>query len=140
MDLGLTDKIAVVTGGASGLGRAIAQRLAMHGATVVITDLEQELGQATAAECDLGFIPQDVRDQGRWPEVIDEVEKRHGPLEILVNNAGVLGPVDAVSPEDTRLADWKEIFSVNVEGVFLGCRAALPAMRRAGSGSIVTRA
>jgi NAD(P)-dependent dehydrogenase (short-subunit alcohol dehydrogenase family) len=133
----LSAKAALVTGGASGLGRAIAQRLVTHGATVVITDLQQEIGRATAAECDVSFILQDVRDEARWPEVIEEVEQRHGSLDILVNNAGVAGPVDAVSPEDTRLGDWKDIFAVNVEGVFLGCRAALPAMRRAGSGSII---
>ena len=65
------------------------------------------------------------------------IEARFGRLNVLVNNAGILGRKDAFDPEKTQLADWKAIFAVNVEGVFLGCKAAIPAMRRAGGGSIV---
>jgi 3(or 17)beta-hydroxysteroid dehydrogenase len=133
----LAGKNALVTGGASGLGLAIAQRLAAEGATVVISDVNRDLGEQTAAELGVGFVPQDVTDEGQWLEVIGAIEASHGPLAILVNNAGIAGAVDAVTPENTRFADWKQIFSVNLDGVFLGCRAGIAAMRRSGGGSIV---
>jgi 3(or 17)beta-hydroxysteroid dehydrogenase len=133
----LDHQVSLVTGGASGLGKAIAQRLAHDGARVVITDVQHELGSATASEGCFLFLKQDVRDETRWAEVIREVEERFGRLNILVNNAGIVGPADAMSPEHTRLEDWKAIFAINVEGVFLGCKAAIPAMRRAGGGSII---
>jgi 3(or 17)beta-hydroxysteroid dehydrogenase len=131
------EQVALVTGGASGLGKAIAQRLASDGANVVIGDVQVELGEATAAECGLAFVELDVCDETRWREIVEDIEQRHGRLDILVNNAGILGPLDAASPESTSLADWKRILAVNVDGVFLGCREALPAMRRSGGGSIV---
>jgi 3(or 17)beta-hydroxysteroid dehydrogenase len=133
----LEGKAALVTGGASGLGKAIAERLASDGAAVVVTDVQLEMGQQTAAEHGFTFLQQDVCDEARWAEVVRGVEERCGSLDVLVNNAGIVGPLDAVNPENTRLADLQQIFAVNVEGVFLGCRAALPAMRRAGGGSII---
>lgn len=133
----LRAKVAIVTGGASGLGRAVARRLADEGAHVVITDVQRELGNAVAAEERWAFIEQDVTNESQWLDVIRGVEARFGHVHILVNNAGIVGPQDALSPETTRLADWRRIFAVNVEGTFLGCRAVLPALRRAGSGSIV---
>ena len=133
----LKSKVALVTGAAVGLGKAIAQRLAADGARVVITDIQQDLGQATAGDGDFTFLKQDVCDEAQWPEIIGEIEKRFGRLDILVNNAGILGPMDTVDPENTRFADWKRIFAVNVDGVFLGCRAAIPALRRAGGGAII---
>src|SRR4051794_69516 len=121
----LQGKVALVTGGASGLGKAVAQRLKSEGARIVITDVQRELGEATARKSDFHFIEQDVANETRWREVIDEVEVEQGALHILVNNAGVLGPVHAVSPEDTPFDNWKRVFEVNVDGVFLGCRAAI---------------
>jgi len=133
----LTSKVALITGGGSGLGKAIAQRLRADGANVVITDVRRECGRETAAECGFIFIEQDVCDEALWPTVLRQAEERCGALHILVNNAGVLGPPEAINPEQTQLSDWKKIFAVNVEGVFLGCRAAFPFMRRAGGGSII---
>jgi len=133
----LQGKSALVTGGASGLGKAIAQRLKAEGARVVITDIQHEIGAATAGECGFLFFEQDVTDEGRWTEVIGEVEAQLGALHILVNNAGILGSVQAITPEDTPFESWKRIFDVNLNSVFLGCRAAIPAMRRAGGGSII---
>lgn len=133
----LTDRVAVVTGGASGLGRAIAQRLASDGARVTITDIQAELGRATAAECTFTFIEHDVSDETQWAEVVDQTQKRWDRLDILVNNAGILGSMEYVNPENTRLEEWRRIFSINVDGVFLGCKVAIPAMRRAGGGAIV---
>jgi NAD(P)-dependent dehydrogenase (short-subunit alcohol dehydrogenase family) len=133
----LDSQTAVVTGGASGLGRAIAARLAADGARVVITDIRPGPGQQAAAELGVTFAEQDVRDEKQWPGVLAAAQEQHGPLRILVNNAGIAGAVDAVSPEDTRFADWKQIFSVNLDGVFLGCRAGIAALRQSGGGSIV---
>jgi 3(or 17)beta-hydroxysteroid dehydrogenase len=133
----LNAKVALVTGGASGLGNAIAARLVAEGATVVITDLQRELGESVAREHGFTYLLQDVTDEAQWPGVIGEIEARFGRLDILVNNAGILGPMDAVNPENTRLTDWRKIFVVNADSVFLGCRAAIPAMNRAGGGSII---
>ena len=133
----LANKVALVTGGASGLGKAIAERLAAEGARVVISDVDRIAGVAAAAGGNLIFLQQDVCDEKRWIQVIDEVKQHLGRLDILVNNAGILGPMDAISPVDTSLDVWRRIFAVNVEGVFLGCRTAIPAMAAVGGGSIV---
>ena len=133
----LENKTALITGGASGLGKATAQRLASEGARVVISDIQVDLGRTTAAQGGFTFIEHNVCDENRWNEVIREVESRVGKLDILVNNAGIVGPVDKASPEDTPLENWRRVFAVNVEGVFLGCRAGISAMRRTGSGSII---
>jgi len=111
----LAQKVALVTGGASGLGKAIAQRLASDGARVVITDVDRSAGTATSAAAGLDFMEQDVRDEQRWTEVVEELEQRLGRLNILVNNAGILGPMTTVSPEDTPLDLSLRIFAVNVE-------------------------
>lgn len=86
----LTQQVALVTGGASGLGKAVAHRLAADGARVVITDRQADLGQATAAEGGFTFLEQDVADETRWCHVVQEIETRHGRLNILVNNAGII--------------------------------------------------
>jgi NAD(P)-dependent dehydrogenase (short-subunit alcohol dehydrogenase family) len=90
-----------------------------------------------AADGGFIFIEQDVCSEVRWSEVVNDIEERVGPLTILVNNAGTVGTADRANAENTPLAAWRKIFAVNVEGVFLGCRAVIPAMRRAASGSIV---
>lgn len=133
----LKDKVALVTGGAAGLGMAIAQRLSQEGARVVITDISTDRGAAAARAHDLDFLQQDVSDEASWDAIVGEVEARFGALHILVNNAGILGPLDAATPENTTLDSWRQMFAVNVEGVFLGCRAAISAMRRARGGAIV---
>lgn len=133
----VSGKVAIVTGGASGLGAAIARMLVREGAKVTVTDVQVDKGKALADEIGCRFLGQDVSDEGRWVEVIDTVEEEDGALHILVNNAGVGDGLDAVSPEDTRLSDWQRIHRINVEGVFLGCRTAIPVMKRAGGGSII---
>lgn len=133
----LQDKVALVTGGASGLGKAIAGALVSAGAKVVITDVQTDLGHSTADELSCHFIQQDVTDEQQWNVMLNRVEEQYGALHILVNNAGIVGPQDATNPENTRFEDWKKIQSINVDGVFLGCRAAIPVIRRAGGGSIV---
>ncbi|MFZ5609842.1 MAG: glucose 1-dehydrogenase [Pseudomonadota bacterium] len=133
----VSGKIAIVTGAASGIGKAIAGLLAREGADVVMTDLDARAGRAAAETMGAIFMPQDVTDEARWQEVVAKVERRFGALHILVNNAGIGDAQGGVSPEDTSLADWRRVQEVNVEGVFLGCKAAIPAMRRASGGSIV---
>ena len=129
-------KVAIVTGGASGIGAETARTLVREGATVTLTDVNEALGKAVAEE--LGeratFLPHDVSDEARWREVIDDTVARGGGLHVLVNNAGI---VEVGTIEDTSLEQWRKIQAVNAEGVFLGCKHAVPAMRRAGSGSIV---
>jgi 3(or 17)beta-hydroxysteroid dehydrogenase len=133
----LENRVAIVTGGASGLGKATAERLMRDGARVVITDRQAELGHAAARELGCAFLEQDVTNEARWAEVVQDVELHLGRVNVLVNNAGIIGAMDAVNPENTRYSEWKKVFAVNVDGVFLGCRAVIPAMRRAGGGSIV---
>lgn len=133
----LQDQTAIVTGGAAGLGKAIALRLRGEGARVIITDVDIDSGTATAAQLGVDFLEQDVSDEAGWRELMTEVERSFGSVSILVNNAGILGPKDACSPEDSRLLDWRRLFAINVEGVFLGCKAAIVAMRGSGGGSIV---
>jgi len=134
----LTGKIALITGGASGLGKSIAERLAFDGARVVIADIQASLGDRVAKECGFDFIALDVTKEEQWALSIARVKSSHGGLHILVNNAGLLSPPSTqANPETATLADWKRIFEVNVEGVFLGCKAAISAIHSSGGGSIV---
>lgn len=132
----LERKVALVTGGASGLGKAIARRLASEGARVVIADVQSALGEATAEELGVEFLHQDVADEVRWSEVVGEIQRRHRGLHVLVNNAGIFGAREHVTPEEVSIAEWRRVFAANVESVLLGCRAAIPLMAAAG-GSIV---
>jgi 3(or 17)beta-hydroxysteroid dehydrogenase len=133
----LGGKVAVVTGGAAGLGKAIALRLVADGAQVVITDVQCDLGQETARQGQFLFVEQDVANEARWHEVVRYIEQEFGQLHILVNNAGMLGPASEASPVDTSLGSWRRVFAVNVESMLLGCRAALPLIGRSGGGSII---
>ena len=135
---GLTGKVALVTGGASGIGRAIAERLASDGAQVLISDLQTALGQSVAAAQHFEFFSHDVVNENQWLELIRRITAAYGGLHILVNNAGILSPPsELANPETSTLSDWRRIFAVNVEGVFLGCKAAIPAMHAGGGGSII---
>ena len=127
-------RVALVTGGSSGIGRGCAELLAAEGATVVVTDLQDDKGQAVAAAIGGLYLHHDVADEDAWARVIAEIDKRLGRLDILVNNAGIAigGPVT-----DYSLADWRKQQAVNVDGVFLGVKHSLPLMRRGGGGSII---
>jgi 3(or 17)beta-hydroxysteroid dehydrogenase len=136
----LDGKIALVTGGATGLGRADAEALAREGARVLITDINEAGGRELAAQLNAArrdsahFLAQDVRDEARWLQVVEECVARFGGLNVLVNNAGV---VVVATPESCTLEQFRFQNQVMSEGVFLGCRAAIPAMRASGGGSIV---
>lgn len=128
-------KVAIVTGAASGLGAAYAATLAREGAQVVLTDVDAEGGAREAAKHPACiFLPLDVRDEANWRSVIAETEQRFGDLHILVNNAGL---VRFATIEDCSVEDYRFINTVNAEGTFLGCKHAIPAMRRSGGGSII---
>ena len=128
-------KVALVTGGARGIGAASARLLAAEGAQVLISDLDVEAGQALAAEIGptAAFIRHDVSNEDQWRQVIEHVRKRYGRLDILVNNAGIL---IAGSIEETSLADWHKVMRVNADSVFLGCREGIALMKDSG-GSII---
>jgi 3(or 17)beta-hydroxysteroid dehydrogenase len=133
----LKGRTAIVTGGASGIGNAIVRALVSQGAKVLITDILADAGRSVADELGCDFIAQDVTDEKQWESVIDRAETQFGALHILINNAGIEGSFESANPENTRLSDWQAIHRVNVEGVFLGCRAAIPALKRAGGGAII---
>jgi 3(or 17)beta-hydroxysteroid dehydrogenase len=136
----LDGKVAIVTGGSAGLGRADAIGLAREGAKVVLTDVNETEGRKVAAEINAAhpgaalFLVQDVRDEQRWQEVIAATVQAFGGLHVLVNNAGV---VKIATPEDCSLEDFRFQNAVMSEGVFLGCKHAMPAMKASGGGSII---
>ncbi len=127
-------KVVLLTGGAMGLGKAAAKALLAEGARVIITDVNAEAGAATADEIGCEFLPQDVTDWARWQAIIAEIEAAHGRLDVLVNNAAitVFGSVMDISPEDFR-----RCYTVDVDSIFMGCKAAIPLMAKSGGGSIV---
>jgi 3(or 17)beta-hydroxysteroid dehydrogenase len=129
-------KVAIVTGGASGMGKADAVLLAREGARVVIADLNETDGQAVAQSIGESalFLRLDVRDEDNWKSVIAATVETFGGLDILVNNAGMIMLGTIV---DTELADWRKINAVNSDGVFLGCKHAIPVMAESGGGSII---
>jgi 3(or 17)beta-hydroxysteroid dehydrogenase len=133
----LQERVALVTGGACGLGRAIAQRLKAEGASVAISDIMEEQGRAAAIEDGFFFLKHDVADERAWAAAIEAIEAHFGRLDILVNNAGIVSSSEQTNPENTALAEWRRLFAVNVDSVFLGCKWAIPAMRRARAGAIV---
>jgi len=132
-------KVAIVTGGASGIGAACAATLAREGAKVVVTDLDDSRGEALVAEIGSAggeaiFLHQDVSLEESWPSIIEAAERRFGPLNVMVANAGIGILCKAI---EMSLADWRRQTAVNLDGVFLSVKYAVPVMRRAGGGSII---
>jgi NAD(P)-dependent dehydrogenase (short-subunit alcohol dehydrogenase family) len=132
-------KVAIVTGGASGIGEACAETLAREGAAVVVTDVDDLLGQGVVQKIakaggKVAYLNHDVRDEAGWPAVIAEAEKRFGRLDIMVANAGIglMSPIETMT-----LADWQRQQAINLDGVFLSIKHAIPALRRAKGGSLV---
>ena len=132
-------KTAIVTGGALGLGKAIAEMLAREGARVAVTDIKDTEGEQVAAGINEAggeafFLHHDVASEDDWRRVISETLRFCGRLDVLVNNAGV---ALAKSVEDTTLEDWRWLQSINLDGVFLGTKYAIEAMKQSGGGSII---
>ena len=132
-------KVALVTGGASGIGRGCAEKLAAEGAIVVVTDLQDAKGAEVVAGIQKAggkadYLHQDTTDEAAWEDVIGEIKARHGRLDILVNNAGIAIPGSTI---EMTLADWRRQTAVNLDGVFLGCKHAIPLMRASGDGGSI---
>lgn len=122
----LSNKVAIVTGAASGIGAATAKRLSDDGATVIATDVQTELGQKVADDIGTEFLEQDVGETSRWTEIADHVKQKYGRLDILVNNAGL---TIGQSIEDIDLENWNRGLQILLTGTMLGCRNAIRVMR-----------
>ncbi|MGB2287165.1 MAG: SDR family oxidoreductase [Porticoccaceae bacterium] len=132
----LDGKIALITGGSKGLGEADARLFIAEGATVILTDIDDEAGNKIAEE--LGpkaeYHHHDVRDEARWKALIEDIVARHGGLHVLVNNAGVVVP-GSIEVQTTE--DFDFIMDVSAKGTYYGCKYAVPAMKKSGGGSII---
>lgn len=135
----LENKVALVSGGARGIGAAITKVLASEGAKIIIGDVLEEAGQKTAAEIaeaggECVFVRLDVTSESDWDKAVGEAVSRFGKLDILVNNAGVTsrGNIEEITSDD-----WSRVMDVNVKGGFLGTKKSIPIMRDNGGGSIV---
>ncbi len=135
----LEGKVAIITGGARGQGATEARMFAQEGARVVIGDIRDELGMQVEAEIrELGgeaiYLHLDVTSEDDWQRAIATAEQQFGKVDVLVNNAAIVLRKDI---EETTSDDWDNIMEINAKGVFLGTKAVIPAMRRAGGGSII---
>lgn len=132
----LKDKVAIITGAAAGMGEQHARLFVKEGAKVVLTDVQADKGQALAEE--LGhnalFIQHDVTDERGWQQVVAKTEAHFGPIDVLVNNAGI-SPV--LSIERASLADYMKVVKINQVSVFLGMKAVIPSMKKTKAGSII---
>jgi 3alpha(or 20beta)-hydroxysteroid dehydrogenase len=130
----LDGRVAIITGGARGQGAAEGRRFAAEGATVYLTDVLAQEGNATAAEIGGTFLEHDVTDVDQWKVVVERVLDEAGRIDILVNNAGIL---HFLTMTETPVDVWNRIVAINQTGVFLGMQAVAPAMKEQRSGNIV---
>jgi 3(or 17)beta-hydroxysteroid dehydrogenase len=136
----VSGKVALVTGAASGLGRADAVALVREGANVVVTDINETAGRALERDLNAQrngsavFLAQDVSSESRWQEVLAETQRRFGGLHVLVNNAGI---VVIGTPESATLEQFRKHLTIMTDSVFLACKYALPIMKASGGGSII---
>ncbi len=132
----LDGKIALITGGARGMGAAMAELFVKAGATVVITDIDEREGAQTAQKIgeSCRFVQQDVTQEDDWQRTVTEIETRYGRLDVLVNNAGIFR---VQGMDDTSLADWHQMVAINQTSVFLGIRAVISGMKERRNGSII---
>jgi cyclopentanol dehydrogenase len=135
----LDGKVALISGAARGQGEAEARMFAAEGASVVLGDIRGELGEQVVGEIAAAggtalFTPLDVSQEADWARAVELAESTYGKLDILVNNAAIIG-LEGIM--DTSIELWNRVLAVNQTGTFLGMRAAIPALRRAGGGSIV---
>jgi cyclopentanol dehydrogenase len=135
----LENKVALISGGARGMGAVEAKLFAKEGAKVIIGDMLEDEGKKVEAEInesggDCVFVLLDVSDEDAWRRAVNEAVSRYGKLDILVNNAGIYR---AHIVEETTADEWDQVMDINAKGVFLGTKHAIPAMRQAGGGSIV---
>ena len=136
----LEGKVAFISGGARGMGAAEAVLFAREGASVAIGDVLEDLGRRVVEQIsETGgraiFVPLDVTSESQWAEAIGATVTEFGKLDVLVNNAGISSATCRV--EDTTVESWDRVMDINAKGVFLGTKAAIPEIRRAGGGSII---
>ena len=132
----LEGKVAIVTGGAQGIGRAIAEGLAAEGARIVIADLRGAEEAADAYDDGVGLTV-DVADEADAERMVGETVERCGAVDVLVNNAGLYASLEMRAFTEIPLEEWRRVMDVNVASMFLTCRSAVPAMRERGGGAIV---
>ncbi|WP_340317933.1 glucose 1-dehydrogenase [Rhizorhabdus argentea] len=129
-------KIAIVTGGARGMGASFARALVREGAKVFLTDVLEEEGQAVARDCgpNARFARHDVTKEGEWKDVVRQAEDAFGPVSVLVNNAGIVayGAIETMEEKD-----YRRVIDVNQVGTYLGMKSVIPSMKRAGGGAII---
>ena len=135
----LENKVAFISGGGRGMGEVMAKLFAQEGASVVIGDvLEDEGKQVEAAINETGgnclFVRLNVTDETQWQQAVAATVTRFGKLDILINNAGIYRTNKI---ENTSVEEWDQVLAINGKGVFLGTKAAIPEMRKAGGGSII---
>lgn len=135
----LAGKVAVITGGASGIGLAAAKRMRAEGATIVVGDIDPTTGKAVADDLGGLFVPVDVSDQDAVDNLFDTTAKTYGSVDIAFNNAGISPPDDDLI-ENTELPAWQKVQDINLKSVYLCCRAALRHMVPAEKGSIINTA
>lgn len=140
--LRLFNKTALITGAAQGIGLAIAKLFSDHGATVILTDIQDEKGlkEASLIGANAHYHHLDVRSEKEWKKIMDHVTHDHKKLDIVVNNAGITGFLENLGPQDPEqasLESFRAVVSTNLDGVFLGCKYALLAMKSQRSGSII---
>ncbi len=132
--MSVKDCVVLVTGAASGLGLADVRMLVAQGARVIMSDIDQERGAALAQEFGADFLHQDVADEQRWGEIMNDIQARFGRLDGLVNNAGIAPIADI---ENTTTATWRTTMAIHLDATFFGCQAAIRLMKESGGGSIV---
>jgi NAD(P)-dependent dehydrogenase (short-subunit alcohol dehydrogenase family) len=135
----LQDRVAIVTGGASGIGRATIERFVAEGAKVVLADLDEKAGERVAKELGATFVRTDVAQKESVEELVRATTERYGRIDISFHNAGI-SPPDDDSILDTSLEAWRRVQDVNLTSVYLCCQAVLPVMLEQGKGSIVNTA
>jgi cyclopentanol dehydrogenase len=138
----LAGKVAIVTGGASGIGEATSRLFAAHGAKVVVADIQDERGRMVAGSIiesggEAVFIRLDVSKEPDWEAVVRDTVARYGKLNVLVNNAGMSGPKGREQVEQVQRENWDAVMAVNATSVVLGLKHAIPLMRQAGGGSVI---
>jgi len=137
----LQDKVSIITGGASGMGRVAAQMFAAEGARVVVADVTEEAAESVVADVKAAggqatAVVADVSKEADARRMVDHAIATYGRVDVLYNNAGIMPQADH-SVIDTSVEDWDRVMAVNVRGVFLGCKYAIPRMVEQGSGSVI---
>lgn len=138
----LDGKVALITGAAQGIGKATASRFMTEGAYVILSDINDPLGEIAAKEIggNCIYLHLNVEKEKDWQSALETIRKRFGKLDILVNNAGTTGFQEGWGPQDPEnasLESWRQVHAVNSDGVFLGCKYAIQMMKTTGEGSII---